>query len=393
MSSVHKENPVSGSSIKPSRPFPKPWNRIYPLATRILVWGSFFAVLYILRSFFLLLFLTFVFAYIQARGVDRLAGKLKNRIIRVVVVAAIFLGVLVSVGLFVAPQVQSQAKVFANQFGSYVARVDQEIVAAAEGFPLLEDAIRDFRRKPQASANQAVQTGPGDSITVALIQTLLATEGERANGETLRRTVDTIRNIGGYLLAIGSAFLLALLLSFLIVLDLPRLSRSVHDLQYTRVGFIYNEVAENILGFSRVLGRSLEAQLFIAVANTVLTASGLIFLGLSEKLAFLSVIVFLCSFIPVAGVFISSVPICLVALQTSGLQGVLLVIALIIVIHLIEGYILNPRIYGSRLRINPVIVLIILTVSGKLFHLWGLILGVPVCSYLFGYAIRDRHVE
>lgn len=388
-----RKNPVSGNSIEPSRQFPYPWNRIYQIATRILVWGSFFAVLYILRSFFLLLFLTFVFAYVQARGVDRLAGKLKNRIIRVVVVAAIFLGVLVSVGLFVAPQVQSQAKVFANQFGSYVARVDQEIVAAAEGFPLLEDAIRDFRREPQASGKQTAQTGPGDSITVALIQTLLATEGERANGETLRRTVDTIRNIGGYLLAIGSAFLLALLLSFLIVLDLPRLSRSVHDLQYTRVGFIYNEVAENILGFSRVLGRSLEAQLFIAVANTVLTASGLIFLGLSEKLAFLSVIVFLCSFIPVAGVFISSVPICLVALQTSGLQGVLLVIALIIVIHLIEGYILNPRIYGSRLRINPVIVLIILTVSGKLFHLWGLILGVPVCSYLFGYAIRDRHVE
>ena len=36
-------------------------------------------------------------------------------------------------------------------------------------------------------------------------------------------------------------------------------------------------------------------------------------------------------------------------------------------------------------------ILIILTLAGKLFGFWGLILGVPVCTYIFGYAIRlDR---
>jgi predicted PurR-regulated permease PerM len=42
------------------------------------------------------------------------------------------------------------------------------------------------------------------------------------------------------------------------------------------------------------------------------------------------------------------------------------------------------------MRINPVIILIILTIGGKLFGFWGLILGVPFCTYLFGYAIRIR---
>ena len=104
-------------------------------------------------------------------------------------------------------------------------------------------------------------------------------------------------------------------------------------------------------------------------------------------------IVFLCSFVPVAGVFISSVPICLIALQMAGLQVMLAAIALITAIHLIEAYLLNPQVYGSRLRINPVIVLIILTIGGKLFHFWGLILGVPVCTYLFGHAIRLPNAE
>jgi predicted PurR-regulated permease PerM len=43
------------------------------------------------------------------------------------------------------------------------------------------------------------------------------------------------------------------------------------------------------------------------------------------------------------------------------------------------------------MRINPVIVLIILTVGGKLFQLWGLILGVPVCTYIFGHAIQIKN--
>ena len=63
-------------------------------------------------------------------------------------------------------------------------------------------------------------------------------------------------------------------------------------------------------------------------------------------------------------------------------------VVLIIVIHLIEGYILNPRVYGSYMRINSVIVLIILTLASKLFGFWGLLLGVPVCTYIFGYAIK-----
>ena len=48
------------------------------------------------------------------------------------------------------------------------------------------------------------------------------------------------------------------------------------------------------------------------------------------------------------------------------------------------------------MRINSVIILIILTVAGKLFGFWGLILGVPVCTYIFGHAIRykaERPVE
>ena len=71
----------------------------------------------------------------------------------------------------------------------------------------------------------------------------------------------------------------------------------------------------------------------------------------------------------------------------------LLAIAMILVIHAIEAYILNPRIYGHHLRMNPVLTLIILVICGKLFGPWGLILGIPVFNYVFAHAIRYKSTE
>lgn len=65
-----------------------------------------------------------------------------------------------------------------------------------------------------------------------------------------------------------------------------------------------------------------------------------------------------------------------------------LTILMITVVHLVEAYILNPRIFGHHLRLNPVLVLIVLTIGGELFGMWGFLLGLPVCTYIFKYAIR-----
>jgi predicted PurR-regulated permease PerM len=100
----------------------------------------------------------------------------------------------------------------------------------------------------------------------------------------------------------------------------------------------------------------------------------------------------------VAGVFISSVPICLIALQAgsptdTGVQLMLVAIGVILLIHFIEAYFLNPRIFGHHLRMNAVVVLIVLTIAGKLFGVWGLILGLPVVNYFFTAIRRKSDAE
>src|SRR5690606_21038981 len=109
------------------RNLPPPWDRIFSLGTRVMVWGLLFGVLYILRPFFLLIFLTFVFAYIQAHGVDGLQHRIRNRPARVVLVALVFLSFIGAVGYFIAPQLAEQVQDFAGNYQKHAAALNRTV--------------------------------------------------------------------------------------------------------------------------------------------------------------------------------------------------------------------------------------------------------------------------
>ena len=392
MSNQSYSNDFNFSMVNESHSsLPPPWDRIFSLTTRTFVWGLLFLILYLLRSFFLLIFLTFVFAYIQANGASRLAPYIQQRTRRIILFSSLFLSILIALSLYLTPRVIQQTQNFVTQFNVYTQKIDQVIWEFSARHSLLQEIMQQLRDPEETEADKLKPTISPPSITKFLLRQLSGFSKENIKShEKIEQLLGNVKHIGEKIISTVSAFLLALLFSFLIVLDLPVLSASIRELEDTKLRFIYVEVAKSIHDFGLVLGQAFEAQFLIALVNTLLTALGLSILGVGEHIAFLSVLVFLFSFVPVVGVFISSVPICLVALQVSGIHAMLAAIGLIIVIHLLEGYVLNPRIYGYRLRINPVIVLIILTIGGKLFYFWGLILGVPVCTYIFALAIRYR---
>jgi len=411
---------------------PPPWDRIFSLATRTFVWALLISVLYILRPFLLLVFLTFVFAYIQAHGVEGLAHRIKNRTLRVVIVGLVFLGTLFATGFTLLPQVQEQAKQFLENKDVYVADADKQLNTFLSEYPSIYESLAKQKKalaEVGADAEGERSPRPGETVPPKEEPKVEPGAGEGENGEAeqgddpngdepkdgeqegdggeekekkvlpnlhlIRDLVDNAGKslaenpleIGQSVLTFASSFLLSLLFSFLIVLDLGKITRGVKGLANTKIGFIYDEVADNIAGFGRVLGRALEAQLFIAVCNTILTAVCIWIMGIPNLLV-LSTIVFFCSFIPVFGTFMSSTPIALLALQGGGVSAMLLVIVMIVVVHMVETYVLNPQIYGHHMHMNPVLVLIVLTIGGKLFGIWGLILGIPIVNYVFRHAIR-----
>lgn len=364
---------------------------VFAFFSRVFVWGMFFGTLLLLRSFFLLIFLTFVFSYIQSHGVEKIRRYIPNRSLAVCTVGVSLLCILVAVGWFMVPQVVKQAKLVADKHASYFQTLDTEVVRLSKRFPVINTFISvDDLNGVELDSHTSGQTyDTSHSLSLKVLQQLAGFSSNENKAEAnISHLVELTRNIGQPLLAIGSAFFLSLLFSFLIILDLPRLTESIMSLADSKIAFVFEEVAPSIKSFATVLGRAFQAQLLIAIINTALTAGGIYLLGLQKSVAFLSLIVFICGFIPVAGVFISSVPICLMALPQGGMQSVIFAVLFIWLIHMVEAYVLNPRIFGEKLKINPVIVLIILTLAGKLFGVWGLILSLPIYTYIFGYAIK-----
>jgi len=346
----------------------------YPQFAKIAVWVGLFVVLYWLRSFFLLIFLTFIFSFLQYSAGEKLKTKIQNRKLRTWLIGMVMLLMISGIIYFLTTEVKVQTRLFLNNFNSYITALDVQINKLSESMPVVKQIITDFEH--------SVEGSPPRSPTLLILQQTLDLPSAE-NSESIKKSLSKALLYSGKVVGIASSFLLALLFSFLIILDYHRLAHSMAKLEKSRIAFIFQEVKPGIMQFSGLLGKAFEAQFFIAILNSILTGIGLWILGIGKYSAFLISMVFLCSFIPIAGVFISSVPICLVSLQDYGPLRAVLAIALICIIHAIEAYILNPRIYGSRFRINPVIVLGILTIFGKIFGLWGLILGVPLCTWFF----------
>jgi predicted PurR-regulated permease PerM len=182
---------------------------------------------------------------------------------------------------------------------------------------------------------------------------------------------------------------LSLMLSFFITFDINRLSAGALLLKNNaRVGHIYDEIIPGLNRFASLIGRAFQAQGVIAIVNTILTYVVMQFLAIENSL-FLSLIVFICSFIPVLGVVLSGAPICTVAIIQDGgsFTLALAVIAGILIIHFIETSILNPKIVGTFLHLHPVLVLVILALGEHFFGAWGLLLGLPVAVYLIRIVI------
>ena len=92
--------------------------------------------------------------------------------------------------------------------------------------------------------------------------------------------------------------------------------------------------------------------------------------------------VFILSLVPVAGVIISLVPLSMVGYSVGGIRYIVYLIIVILVIHMIESYVLNPKFMSSRTELPIFYTFVVLLVSEHLFGVWGLIVGVPIFTFL-----------
>ncbi|MFD1910343.1 AI-2E family transporter [Paenibacillus rhizoplanae] len=58
--------------------------------------------------------------------------------------------------------------------------------------------------------------------------------------------------------------------------------------------------------------------------------------------------IFMLSLIPVVGFVISLIPLCIIGYNTGGLALTINILVMIAILHVIEGYFLNPKLMSSK---------------------------------------------
>lgn len=380
-------------------------DRFYRNNRKTLIWLGLGLLLWSVRDFFGLIFLIFVLAFFAMPAANWVHQRLRLPPRgALVLVYLLFLGALAGFGRFVTPNVVDEGTRLVANLESIQQRLVELDQRFAENYPALHEPFSGYLRgllDTQASARlteqltlrrmqlEALPQGEADADqrrsemrqaeSQMLIRSVFAEQAERLRAYTPTAIAMIYRA--------SATMTLALLFSFLILIDLSRLQKVVQSLEGSRLHDFYVETAGPVERFAQVLGQGLRAQGFIALVNTVLTLLGLLLLGI-PSVAVLSAIVFFCSFIPVLGVFVSTVPIALVALNSGGIELALASMVMVVVIHAIEAYGLNPIIYGKTLKLNPVLTLIVLFVAYHGFGLWGVLLGVPTARYLLSDVLR-----
>lgn len=190
--------------------------------------------------------------------------------------------------------------------------------------------------------------------------------------------------------SLGTTIVFALVLSLFLLLEKDRIIAFTSKFKTSKISWLYNEIEYFGSRFVKSFGKVLEAQLLIAVCNTVFTLIGLWILGFPYLFA-LGIMIFLLSLIPVAGFLISLIPLCIIGYKLGGFLMVVYVLVMIFVLHFIEGYFLNPKLMSSKTNLPVFYTFTILIFSEHYIGVWGLIIGIPIFVFLLD--ILDVNVD
>lgn len=271
-----------------------------------------------------------------------------GRSLSVVVIAVLGVGLVAAFLLLVLPSLTTQVTYLVQNLPDFRVRVSSRIPAR---YPAVQRAIHELFESPFSPR------------AISLFQQSFAW-GRSIVSALAVAAVVLILTL--YLLLDGRS-LYAWLLAFA-----PRTYRE-------KLATTTAEVSKMVHAF--VGGQFLAALLFAIFTGTLLTI-----LRVPAAVP-LAVIAGLCDVVPVLGILVATVPAVLLALAVSP-QTALAVFAAYVAYHLFETYFLLPRIYGNKLKISTLSVLLALLAGGKLQGIIGIVLALPLVA---AYPIIERH--
>ncbi len=178
--------------------------------------------------------------------------------------------------------------------------------------------------------------------------------------------------------------LLILILSLYVIIDIPKVEGYISQMGPVRS--IQDDMQALWKRFSRIWEGYLRGQVTIALLMFMVVSILLSLLGVRNAVG-LGLVAGAMEFLPVIGPVISSALAIGVALfqgtTAFGLslpQYAILVAAVMIILQVVEGNVLVPRVIGNQLRLHPLVVFLSVLMGSSLAGILGAILAAPVAA-------------
>ncbi|HAT43695.1 MAG TPA: AI-2E family transporter, partial [Ktedonobacter sp.] len=130
----------------------------------------------------------------------------------------------------------------------------------------------------------------------------------------------------------------------------------------------------------RVVGGYIRGQLLLSTLIGLLVGIGMVIFHVPYAVL-LGVMAFILEFIPVLGTLVSGA-ICVLIALTQGWLIAVGVLIYFVVVHVIEGDVIGPRIVGKAVGLHPVVSLAALIAGAELFGILGALFASPVAGVL-----------
>lgn len=348
-----------------------------------------------------------VLAYLLDPLVDRLEQRGLGRVRAVVLV--FFLAVFMVAGLVasVVPQLVVQTRQLVENVPTFVARLEAKVEHWATHPPgLLDQTLRrlglPWLRRPASTnappedhgktpAGQAVvpegsgaaSAGPSwlDQLDPETVQKVAAWSGRalRAAGNWLADQLSKVTALFGVVagLALIPIYLFYLLVEKRTITGSWTRYLPVRDSRFKEeLVFVLRAVNDHLIAFFR-------GQVLVAICDGVLYGIGFALIGLPYAVV-IGAMAMVLTIIPFLGAIVTCVTALIIAVVSYGdWQHPLLVLLVVAVVQAIEGYVLQPRILGSRVGLHPMVIIVAIMVGTTLLGgLLGGLLAIPMAAVL-----------
>ena len=348
-----------------------------------------------------------IVSLLARRGVPRAAGTGLTYI----GFAALF----VLAGVLIAPLVQTQSEELAEQWPDLRRDLEDGLDDLSErskenGWILEIPNTEELR--DQLGGTTSARTEEFDRVTARAAAVLaanddpvLAADLDRVAADArtqfpeeagVAEQLNTAREIGTRIFEVGLIFILAPIIAFYLLVDLPHIGALTRELIPERSKDHVLHVAHRL---NHTIGGYFRGQLAVAVIVGAMVSVGLAIIDLPFWLI-VGIIAGLFNMVPLIGPWVGAIPGVAIALTTRDFTTALWVVAVMTIAQQIDNHFISPLVMQRTTSLHPAVVMLTLLAGGSLGGFFGLLLAVPlaaavkvVVGHLWRIYVLDQPLE